>query len=321
MSQPLISVIVPVYKVEQWLCRCIDSILVQDYKNLEILLVDDGSPDKCPQICDDYAMKDSRIKVIHKINGGLSDARNAAIDKAKGVYITFIDSDDYVASDYISTMFSLIDLYHAQMSIAAWHIFNEGTEPILPNIHEKKMLMSKEKALSNMFYQKGYDVSAWAKMYHRSLFDDIRYPKGKVFEDLQTTFKLMLKCTRIGYTNKIVYYYMFRGSSIEGAPFSVQKMDSALEVFNTMRAYENQLKPVARALRSKLSTFSFHLLMKMPKNYTGGGILQSYIKENRLKIIFDKQSPLKSKIACFGTFFGFDFVKWLFHFVDRRKDG
>lgn len=319
-DKPLISVIVPTYNVEKWLPRCVDSILVQDYKNLEIFLVDDGSPDGCGKICDEYAEKDKRIMVIHKPNGGLSDARNAAIDIAKGEYITLIDSDDYVTPDYVSTLYSLIEKYNSEMSIATWCIFPEGTTPIRPHVRTKEIVMTRNEALSNMFYQKGYDVSACVKMYHRSLFEGVRYPKGQLFEDLQTTFKLMLKCKNVAFTNKPVYYYMFRKGSIEGAPFSEKKMDSALQVFNLMRSYESQLKPVHKALRSKLTTFSFHLLMKMPKDYPPQRLLREYIKESRLNVIFDRQSPVKSKIACLATFFGFDFVKWLFHFIDRRKD-
>jgi len=319
-KQPLISIIVPIYNVEKYLRRCVDSILCQSYHNLEIWLVDDGSPDGCPAICDEYAQKDKRIHVIHKPNGGLSDARNAALDVAKGEYITFIDSDDYVTPDYISTLYSLIERYKAQMSIASWHIFPEGETPTMPAVKVKEFKMDRNTALSNMFYQKGFDVSACVKMYHRSLFEGIRYPKGQLFEDLQTTFKLMLKCEKVAFTSKPIYFYMFRKGSIEGAPFSEKKMDSALQVFKLMRSYEPQLQPVKEALRSKLTTFSFHLLVKMPKSYSGGGILRDYIKESRISIIFNRQSPLKSKLACLASFFGFDFVKWLFHFVDRRKD-
>ena len=319
-KQPLVSVIVPIYNVEKYFRRCVDSILKQDYPNIEIWLVDDGSPDGCPAICDEYAQRDKRIKVIHKPNGGLSDARNAAINLAKGEFITFIDSDDYVTQDYVSTLYSLIDRYKAQISIAMWHIFPEGDMPNMPEVTVNEHLMDRNTALSNMFYQKGYDVSACVKMYHRSLFDSIRYPKGQLFEDLQTTFKLMLKCNRVVFTNKPVYFYMFRKGSIEGAPFSEKKMDSALEVFNLMRSYESQLQPVKDALRRKLVTFSFHLLLKMPMAYMGGGILQRYIKESRLSVILDNRTPLKSKIACIATYFGFDFVRWLFHFIDRRRE-
>lgn len=177
-KQPLISIIVPIYNVEKYLRRCVDSIFCQSYHNLEVWLVDDGSPDGCPAICDEYAQKDKRIHVIHKPNGGLSDARNVAIDVATGEYITFIDSDDYVTPDYVSTLYALIERYKAQMSIASWHIFPEGDTPTMPAVKVKEFKMDRNTALSNMFYQKGFDVSACVKMYHRSLFEGIRYPKA-----------------------------------------------------------------------------------------------------------------------------------------------
>lgn len=315
----MITVIVPIYNVEKWLPRCVDSILAQDYKNLELFLVDDGSPDGCGKICDEYAEKDKRIKVIHKPNGGLSDARNAALDVAKGNYITFIDSDDYVTPDYISTLFSLIEKCDAQMSIATWQIFPEGIIPKMPNIKLNEIVMTQNEALSNMFYQKSYDVSACVKMYHRSLFEGVRYPKGQLFEDLQTTFKLMLKCDKVAFTNKPVYFYMFRKGSIEGAPFSEKKMDSALQVFSLMRSYESQLRPVHKALKSKLTTFSFHLLVKMPEDYKGSEELKNYIRHNRLAVITDYRTPTKAKLACLASFLGFDAVKKLFCLIDRRN--
>ena len=116
-KQPLVSVIVPIYNVEKYLRRCVDSILSQSYQNLEVWLVDDGSPDGCPAICDEYARKDNRVKIIHKKNGGLSDARNVAIDVASGEYICFVDSDDYVASTYVETLYALIDKYQTKASI------------------------------------------------------------------------------------------------------------------------------------------------------------------------------------------------------------
>ena len=131
-NEPLISVIIPVYKVEKYLNKCVDSVLNQTYKNLEIILVDDGSPDKCPEICDEYAKKDDRIKIIHKQNGGLSDARNVGIEKSTGEYITFIDSDDYVDSNYIEQLYKLFDILYRVIhfvlmilafSLAFFHVF------------------------------------------------------------------------------------------------------------------------------------------------------------------------------------------------------
>ena len=121
----LISVIIPVYNVEKYINRCVDSVIHQSYTNLEIILVDDGSPDNCPTICDNYSKQDSRIKVIHKKNGGLSDARNVGIEHSKGKYITFIDSDDYISNDYVEILYKLITKYNSKIAVADNYIFYE----------------------------------------------------------------------------------------------------------------------------------------------------------------------------------------------------
>lgn len=323
MDQPLISVIVPIYNVEQWLPRCVDSILAQTYQNLEIILVDDGSPDHCGKICDNYSSKDGRIKVIHKINGGLSDARNAALDVMQGEWVTCIDSDDFVTSDYIETLYNLCKKYNCKMSVADWFIFPMGTEPRIPRREVKEYKFTREEALECMFNQRYFDVSACLKLYHRSLFDGIRYPKGLLFEDLQTTFKPMLKCEEgVAYSNKQVYFYMFRPDSIEGAKFSDKKMDSAIQVFNIMNSYRETfgaMKGVNRALKSKLCSFCFHLVLKMPEGYANGRILYTYIRQVRNDVIFNAKARLKTRIACLTTYFGWNFTRLLFSFVDRRK--
>lgn len=161
MNNPLITVIIPCYKVEQYLPKCINSVLTQTYTNLEIILVDDGSPDNCGNICDNYAQKDSRIKVIHKTNGGLSDARNKGIDIAHGEYITFIDSDDYVSNDYIEVLYNLLKENNAQMSICLPYCISEMNETIIRiNNKNKKIIFNSEEALISMFYQKDFDTSA-----------------------------------------------------------------------------------------------------------------------------------------------------------------
>jgi glycosyltransferase involved in cell wall biosynthesis len=316
----LISVIVPCYNVEDFLPRCLESLISQSYHNIEIILVDDGSSDRCGEICDDYAAKDSRIRVIHKKNGGLSDARNVAIDIAKGDYLTFVDSDDYVCTDYVETLYDLCVKYETKMAVADWLIYPMGDIPILPHRKIKEILFSRQKALECMFNQVHFDVSACVKLYHRSLFDGVRYPKGMLFEDLQTTFKCILNCDNgVAYSNKQIYYYMFRPNSIEGSEFSERKMDSAIEVFNVMNSYEEELKDVADALKSKLTAFCFHLLLKAPKSYKRGEILYDYIKKVRWSVITNPNARLKNRIGCIATYIGFDFTRWLFRWVDRRR--
>ena len=196
MLQPLISVIVPCYNVEEYLPKCIESILNQTYRNLEILLVDDGSPDNCGRICDEYAAKDSRIRIIHKKNGGLSDARNAALDVMTGEYVTFIDSDDYVSDDYVEYLYKIIKESGVKLSVSSYQTFvDDSSAEICTNNPLFVKIVHTNDALTGMFYQQIFDTSAWAKMYHRSLFSDgIRYPKGWLYEDLPTTYRLMMKC-------------------------------------------------------------------------------------------------------------------------------
>lgn len=318
MTKPLISIVVPIYDVEKFLPRCIDSILNQTYQNLEIFLVDDGSPDNCGCIADKYAIKDNRINVIHKENGGLSDARNVAIEKATGEYITFVDSDDYIANDYIEVLYSLIEKYHAEISIGSWKIFQEDTIPKKRSRKVYELKFNQQEALSDMFYQNHFDVSAWVKLYKRDLFNDVKFPKGELFEDLQTTFKLFLKCNTIAFSSCEIYFYMLRFGSIEGSAFSEKKMRSAINTFKLMKSYEKELVNVKNALISKLVSFSFHLILKMPEGYQDGTLLIDYIRNNRLTVLKDIQSRSKTKLACIVSFFGFKVVKKAFTFVDRR---
>lgn len=221
----MISVVVPIFNVEKYLRKCIDSIIKQTYKNIEIILVDDGSPDNCGEICDEYARSDERIKVIHKKNGGLSDARNTGIDIAKGMYITFIDSDDYVEEDYIMYLYRLIKKYSTDISISSYYIKDyNGKKVDLGSKYQEKVL-EKTECISRMLCENGFAVSAWAKMYKLELFQNVRYPVGKLCEDNGTTYKLIEKCNLIAYGNQSKYVYIKREDSIMNSRFSKRKLD------------------------------------------------------------------------------------------------
>lgn len=209
----LVSVIVPVYKVEKYLDRCVESILKQSYKNIEVILVDDGSPDNCPQMCDEWAKKDSRILVIHKANGGLSDARNVGIDISKGKYICFVDSDDYVASRFIEVLYGMIKKYEAEISAvdAKW-VYDEKTFDE-ENSNDVEIFDNKE-GINNLLLNLKYKDYAWNKMYESRLFKTIRYPVGKNMEDLATTYKLIYESEKIVYNPSKLYFYYQRNDSI-----------------------------------------------------------------------------------------------------------
>lgn len=226
---PLISVIVPVYKVEKYIHKCVDSILAQTLTDFELFLVDDGSPDNCGKICDDYAKKDNRIIVIHKENGGLSDARNVAIDRANGEYLTFIDSDDYVANNYLETLYIALLETHSDISIGNMTSFSEKgyDEDFYKPTNFRKVLQDKEEIFSTI-----NRPCAPIKLYKRFLFDSIRYPVGRLYEDAFIWHELLAKANRVVLTGTNTYYYLLRTNSIMHQKYKLQSTDiiDALEL-------------------------------------------------------------------------------------------
>lgn len=197
-----ISIIVPVYNVESYLTRCIESILAQTYTNWELILVDDGSPDRCPEICDAYAAKDKRIKVLHKTNGGLSDARNHGLDVATGDYILFVDSDDYIHPHMLQAMSRLATEKNADIVQCS---YIRGTENSFPTITES----TKHYTFDNksIFISTRQQTILCAKFYRRSLWDSLRMPVGKIHEDDFTTWRLYCHSHRIVIIDTPYYYY------------------------------------------------------------------------------------------------------------------
>lgn len=238
MKNELISVIVPVYNVEAFLDRCVTSILNQSYPNLEVLLVDDGSTDHSPALCDAWAARDPRVTVIHKKNGGLSDARNAGLDAASGMYVSFIDSDDYVAETFIETLHSLLCQYHTDISAISYKL-TSSTElefqasSAAPNV----TLFQGADATRELFTDDTYTCSACNKLYTRKLFDTIRFPVGRFMEDLGTAYKLLIAAGQIVYSDEALYYYYQREGSIVHhltRKFFQDRMDMIVERYKVL---------------------------------------------------------------------------------------
>lgn len=239
----LISVIIPIYNVEEYLDRCISSVINQTYENLEIILIDDGSPDNCPQMCDNWAEKDPRIKVIHKKNGGLSAARNAGIEAATGAYIGFIDSDDYVAPDFYERMHSALFKENADLAICNYCSVTENGKVIgKKNKYPPTMI---EKLNSEQSHDKlnnpgewGYYVTAWNKLYKRELFDTIRFPEGKINEDNFIAHEVFFRCKQIVILGAVLYYYVQRADSIMSSKVSVRNLDDIEAFCNRIFFYQ-----------------------------------------------------------------------------------
>lgn len=215
--EELISIIVPIYNVENYINKCVDSILNQTYKNLEILLIDDGSPDKCGKICDEYKSVDKRVIVVHKENGGLSDARNIGISLAKGKYISVIDSDDWIETNMIEVLYKNICKYKADISICDFSEEDiEGKQLMEKKATGEIKVFNNEEALNELVIQNNITNHAWNKLYRKELFKNIQYPKGQLMEDVSTTYRLFEESKCIVHQDVILYHYIQRNSSILG---------------------------------------------------------------------------------------------------------
>lgn len=219
--EPTISIIVPVYKVEPYLRQCVDSIRNQTYPNLEIILVDDGSPDGCPRICDEYAELDSRIQVIHKKNGGLSDARNVGMAVCKGEYLCFVDSDDALPTHALKPLLDMAMEHQADLVIGDHLRFSEDI-PEAPNRAANVLLMNKAEAMEDFFR---HGCASWARLYRREVHEGLLFPVGEINEDEAIVLRLLDRCNTIAKIDTVVYYYRCRPESITTSAFSEKKMD------------------------------------------------------------------------------------------------
>ncbi len=225
-KKPKISVIIPIYNVEKFLRECIDSVVEQTYTDLEIILVDDGSPDNCGAICEEYAKTDARIKVIHKENGGLSDARNEGIAIATGDYITFVDSDDFLSRDAIEYMWALISENLADVSVCQKFLIDEEGKALKDKRKYKNAVyFGNEKCMKAYMSSANIGSVAWAKLYKREIFSRLRFPKGKYNEDEFTTYRAVALSNRIAVGKEQKYAYRKRGDSIMNSSFSLKHTD------------------------------------------------------------------------------------------------
>lgn len=313
MQNSLISIIVPVYKVEDYLEKCIDSIINQTYKDLEIILVDDGSPDICPQICDDYAARDDRIRVIHKENGGLSDARNAGLDLATGDYIGFVDSDDYIAPDMYELMLESIQKNNADICICGYKQVKPNGDVICIK-SESERLLSREEAFQMVLEENVFYAIMCNKLFARSIFsNNLRFSVGKIYEDEFIIHHLYNKCEYVSVIENCGYYYLCRENSI---------MHSAK---HTSREFDDVEVYIDRAkffLEINKTDYSAQLLCRVADDAARLYRLveHNYVSTQRIKKIQSEFSQIKNKTNLhslkkfrrFGlTMFSYNFYAYL----------
>ncbi|MCI8575244.1 MAG: glycosyltransferase [Bacilli bacterium] len=306
MHEDLISIVVPVYNVERYIRNCMDSILNQSYNNIEVILIDDGSVDDSSNICDHYVNIDTRVKVIHQSNRGLSAARNKGLETASGKYVMFVDSDDDILPDCVEYLYHLLRKHQTRMAICAYStvILNKNKQKIINigrSFHEE--CLTTENALERMLNEAGFTVSSCAKLYDLALFDTVRFPVKRLCEDNGTTYKLIMQCDKIAYGNQSKYNYYRRENSIMTSNFNLKKVDMILlndmmcaDILNKFPSLENSIK------RRKMYA-RFNVLRQMVKatldeqEIIAKQEIIKYLKTNKNDILKNPVSSFRDRMA------------------------
>ena len=298
----LVSIIIPVYNVEKYLLACVNSVINQTYKCLEIILVDDGSTDSSGRICDECAKADSRIKVIHKVNGGLSDARNAGIDAATGDYLAFVDSDDIIHTRFIEMLYALANYLNADISSVEFkNFYDEETLDLEEILVGKTMILQSEEAIDKILYQNILDNSACNKLYDRRLFDGLRFPIGKLYEDLAIFYKVYERAKKVVHRREAYYFYRLRRDSITD------------EIVAYMKTCNLALLPAA--LDRKFAA-NMNILWLMTRSGQCDVAVEQRcwgnIKELRRMILCNPKSRLKNRLGALVAMLGLRGLKFIF---------
>lgn len=252
MDAPLISVIVPVYRVEAYLDRCVQSIVDQTYQNLEIILVDDGSPDNCPAMCDAWAKKDSRVKVIHKENGGLSDARNAGMAAASGEYMGFVDSDDDISPDMYQLLYDHMVADGSDISACGVEMVFEDGSPARALTPSGSCVLERDSAIEAVIRESRLKQPVWYKLYRSGLIRDLSFPVGKYHEDVFWTWQAVARANKVSVFDAPCYYYVQRSGSIMAERYSLRRLDAVEAKQERLRFLEKEFPRLAEPARKDL---------------------------------------------------------------------
>lgn len=301
-----ISVIIPIYNVEKYLEKCIDSVLAQTYRNIEIILVDDGSTDKCADICDSYLKKDSRVKVIHKVNGGLSSARNAGLDIAEGDFISFVDSDDFIEKEMLEKLYEALMEADADMAVCNFRWIDTNGARIAK---QSKIVIHDGILDESAYWRKVYEpngscyVVAWNKLYRRSIWEKLRYPEGKINEDEYVLHEILRVCNKVSCISYVGYNYIIREDSIMASKMKRANFDVLDAWFLRIFYFEKNCN--YDEIKRQLSECCVELLVRYHTCRTKEEKerFQKYVQE--YKVLYDNEKnrdgmPLKERIKTIG---------------------
>ena len=306
IKEPLISVIVPVYNAAAFLDQCLESVVSQTYRNLEILVVDDGSTDGSAALCDHWAERDERIRVIHQPNGGHSAARNAALDAMTGYLVTMVDSDDVLHPEFVSTLLEVMSGNDADIAVCDYVPFSGDALTFLtPSARRKECCYNQREAILAVFYQNGLTHSPWARLFKASLFEGLRFPLGIIYEDLAIIYPLLKRCQRVVTIGNVLYGYRQHDSNSMRV-FSPRRT-AVLDVGEQLERQMQQDDPqYLDAVRSRLLSAYFNILL-LSNQDEGGDHRQLQercwkgIKRLRIACLFNRNVRLKNKLGIIAS--------------------
>jgi len=300
MVKKLISIIVTVYNIEKYIERCLNSLVSQTYDRIEIIIINDGSTDSSLKVCEKFEQSDKRIILITTKNRGVSKARNHAINICKGEYITIVDGDDYISNDYIEMLFKDLVNNKADIAACSWQNILENKSHITYSPKKECIILSKEEALRTILYQELIDFSPWGLLYKKSLFNEIRFPEGEIFEDLAILYKIFERANIVTYRDDKIYYYTIRKSGIILSKFNNEKMILIKNAQDMLIFIKNKYPNLEAAATSRLVRANFHILLQIPikkENYRYINIINENIKKYREVVLKDKNAKRGTKIA------------------------
>ena len=308
--RPTVSVVVPVYKVERYLPFCMQSIAFQTFSDWEMILVDDGSPDRCGELCDAFAKKDGRVRVIHKENGGLADARNVGTAAARGDYITYIDSDDWVAPQLLERLLMYAQKEQADVVICDL-VKSDSEQQAFPCANERTQVYSGPEAMEEMLYQTSFDTNACGKLFRLELTKQFPFPKGRLYEDLFTIYKVLFSAQKVVYLPQVLYAYRTNQDSIMNREYdtrNLDELDAAEEIEEFVK--ENCPEYLSAAKARKFSSYSQVLRWMRTAHAADQQTEQArekiwtYLKEYRMTMAMDRRARMKNRMAALCTFGG-----------------
>ena len=313
----MISVLVPVYNVEKYLRRCLDSILAQTYTDYEVVLVDDGSTDKSGALCDAYAAEHGHIRVIHQKNAGLAQVRNVSVAAARGEYITFVDSDDAIEPTYLEVLMRDLRETGSDIAICSWsEVSDDGVRTELSWDHKEKgfQVWTTEQAVKSLLYQKGIDNNMWGKLYARAVLEDVVFPAGRIYEDIAVAYQIFLKGKRVCYRPEALYLYTCNTTGISQSVFTPRRMDlidMAEAMYYDIKKRFPDYRPAAR---SRILRAYIHVYLQIPDQAefdTYKSRVCAGIRKNCRAVAGDPEAKRGTRMAALLACVHPVFLRWL----------